>query len=79
VLVAVPGLGTYVNIAITIDICHLCFVAAFAAEDYVLFEYSAFAVYILPDKPFMRWTFGQWPTAGEDVKVSIVIEICHGE
>jgi hypothetical protein len=44
VLIAVPGLGADVNVAIAVDIGRLGFVATFAAEDYVLFEYSAFAV-----------------------------------
>ena len=53
VLVAIPGLGTYINIAIAVNIGCLGFVAAFAGENQMLFERLAFAVEIFPYKPFM--------------------------
>lgn len=78
-LVAIPGLGTYIDVAVSINIGDFGFVTSFAGENQMLFEVFAFSIEIFPDKPLMGWLTGQRTSARKDVKVTIVIKVGHSK
>jgi hypothetical protein len=58
VLVACPGFGADIDVAIAVHVCGLCFVTVFAGDDFVDNSVTAFAVFIFPYKRFSG-SFGE--------------------